>query len=95
LYVTNETSTSFEVREQGEGTSNIAFDYRIVAKRIGFENIRLEDKTKTMAFSEPKNQRRYSGGPHHPPSNQELRGKHSPPARRIAGLTSRPVKKID
>jgi hypothetical protein len=95
LYVTNETSTSFEVREQGGGTSNIAFDYRIVAKRIGFENIRLEDKTRTMAFSEPKNQRRYSGGPHHPPSNQELRGKHSPPARRIAGLTSRPVKKID
>ncbi len=95
LYVTNETPTSFEVREQGGGTSNIAFDYRIVAKRMGFENIRLADKTKTMAFSEPKNPRRYSGGPHHPPSNEKLREKHSPPARRIAGITNQPVKKVN
>jgi hypothetical protein len=95
LYVTNETPASFEVREQSGGTSNIAFDYRIVAKRIGFENIRLEDRTKTMALSEPKNPGRYSGGPHHPPSNEELREKNSPPARRVAGLTSHPVKKTD
>lgn len=94
MYVTNETATSFEVREQGGGTSSIAFDYRIVAKRRGFENVRLEDKTKTMLFSEPKPQR-YNGGTRHSPSAEEPHEKHSPAAHRIAGLTSQPVKKID
>src|ERR1022692_92548 len=75
LYVTHETATSFEVREQGRGTSNIAFDYRIVAKRKGFENVRLEDKTKTMLFTEPHNRQRYAGGPHPPVS--ELLEKHT------------------
>lgn len=42
LYVTNKTATSFEVRELGGGTANIGFDYRIVAKRLGFEDLRLE-----------------------------------------------------
>jgi hypothetical protein len=46
LYVTNETAESFEVREFGSGTANIAFDYRIVARRKGYETIRLADKTK-------------------------------------------------
>jgi len=48
LYVTNETSGSFEVRETQSGHSNIAFDYRIVAHRKGFEKVRLEDKTAMM-----------------------------------------------
>ena len=43
LYVTNKTATSFEVHEQGGGTSSIAFDYRIVARRKGFENVRMAD----------------------------------------------------
>jgi hypothetical protein len=42
LYVTNKTATGFEVRELGGGTANIAFDYRIVAKRLGYETTRLE-----------------------------------------------------
>ncbi len=42
LYVTNKTATSFEVRELGGGIANIGFDYRIVAKRLGFEDRRLE-----------------------------------------------------
>ena len=46
LYVTNETAESFEVRELGGGTANIAFDYRIIARRKGYETIRLADKTK-------------------------------------------------
>jgi hypothetical protein len=41
LYVTNKTPNSFEVRELQGGNSNITFSYRIVAKRKGFENIRL------------------------------------------------------
>jgi hypothetical protein len=46
LYITNKTQTSFEVRELGGGTSSVAFDYRIMAKRKGYENIRLADRTK-------------------------------------------------
>jgi hypothetical protein len=41
--VSRETSSSFEVRELGGGTSNVAFDYRIVAKRLGYESKRLVD----------------------------------------------------
>jgi hypothetical protein len=33
------------VRELGGGRSTVAFDYRIVALRRGFENVRLEDLT--------------------------------------------------
>ncbi len=42
LYVTNKTATGFEVRELGGGTSNVSFDYRIIAKRSGYENNRLD-----------------------------------------------------
>jgi hypothetical protein len=35
LYVAKKTPTGFEVREQGGGTSDIAFDYRIVAQPAG------------------------------------------------------------
>jgi len=45
LYVTNESAGGFEVRELGGGQSNIAFDYRIVARRKGYENVRLADAT--------------------------------------------------
>jgi hypothetical protein len=41
LYVTNKTPTSFEVRD-ADGKANIAFDYRIVAKRLGYEDLRME-----------------------------------------------------
>jgi hypothetical protein len=46
LYVSGETAQGFEVHEMGGGLSNIAFDYRIMAKRNGFENVRLADVTK-------------------------------------------------
>jgi hypothetical protein len=46
LYVTNETADSFEVRELGGGTASVAFDYRIIARRKGYESVRLADKTK-------------------------------------------------
>jgi hypothetical protein len=45
LYLANETATGFEVRELGGGRSNVAFDYRIVAKRAGYEEVRLADVT--------------------------------------------------
>lgn len=45
LYVTNKTADGFDVHEQHGGHSNIAFDFRIMAKRTGHENERLEDVT--------------------------------------------------
>jgi hypothetical protein len=48
LYVTNKTATSFEVRELGGGTSNVAFDYRIMAVRRNYENVRFADLTHNM-----------------------------------------------
>ena len=41
VYVTNRTSTQFEVHLRG-GDPNVEFSYRIVAKRLGFEGQRLE-----------------------------------------------------
>jgi hypothetical protein len=48
LYVTNKTAASFEVHELHGGHSSIAFDYRIIAKRTGYEQIRLANKTKMI-----------------------------------------------
>jgi len=42
LYVTNKTPGSFEVRELRGGKSSTAFEYRIIAKRSGYENLRME-----------------------------------------------------
>jgi len=43
LFVASESANGFEVRESGNGTHNVAFDYRIVAKRRGHETERLVD----------------------------------------------------
>jgi len=45
LYVTDKTASSFEVHELGGGTANVAFDYRIVAIRKGYEQVRMEPLT--------------------------------------------------
>jgi hypothetical protein len=70
LYVANETPAGFEVRELHHGTSNVNFDYRIVARRIGYENIRLADFTeryKRLALKhEQMRQRRSSPRPSQP-----------------------------
>jgi hypothetical protein len=42
LAVVNQTPTSFEVIELRQGRSNAAFSYRIVAKRRGYEQNRLD-----------------------------------------------------
>lgn len=54
LYVFRKSPTSFEVRELGGGTSSIAFDYRIMAKRKGYEGVRLADKTKQFGGLETR-----------------------------------------
>jgi hypothetical protein len=43
LYIARKTRGGFEVRELGGGNSSIAFDHRIVARRRGFENVRLQE----------------------------------------------------
>jgi hypothetical protein len=48
LYVSNATASGFEVHELHRGRSNVAFDYRIVALRRGYENVRLEDMTERL-----------------------------------------------
>ncbi|MEJ2212185.1 MAG: hypothetical protein P8129_24610 [Anaerolineae bacterium] len=42
LYVTDKTATSFAVRELSGGTSQVEFEYRIIAKRRGWEEARME-----------------------------------------------------
>ncbi len=88
LYVTNETATGFEVHELTGGTSSIAFDYRIMAKRKGYENVRLEDVT--ARFKQP------AALPHKaralrppPPKPQSVPAVATPPMRPL--VAPRPV----
>jgi hypothetical protein len=46
LYVNQKSPTSFEVHELAGGSSSVAFDYRIIAKRKNYETVRLADVTK-------------------------------------------------
>jgi len=42
LYVAEKSSASFILRAVGGETCSVAFDYRIVARRLGYEDMRLE-----------------------------------------------------
>jgi hypothetical protein len=87
LYVTQKTATSFLVRELGGGTSSIAFDYRILAKRKGYENIRLADKTE--AFSVKNLLVRHPGGASHKmPNPQDIQ------KQMLERATARPVAQV-
>src|SRR5580693_6878065 len=92
LYVTQKTATSFVVRELGGGTSSIDFDYRIMAKRKGYENIRLEDRTKLFAGPAVKPGLKPVAKP---PNPHEVREKHAAMARRVAQVTRVPLKKVN
>jgi hypothetical protein len=48
LYVTGLTASGFEVRELHHGSSSIAFDYRIIAKRKNYETVRSADYTERL-----------------------------------------------
>jgi hypothetical protein len=41
--VARKTAAGFEVREHAGGGSNVAFDYRIVVRRRGFESVRMAE----------------------------------------------------
>jgi hypothetical protein len=49
LYVTDKGAQGFEVHELHGGHSNVAFDYRIMARRKGFEKVRMQDVTQDFA----------------------------------------------
>jgi hypothetical protein len=57
LYVSQKSPTSFVVRELGGGHSSIAFDYRIMAKRVGYEKVRLADLTEQFNKQEAYRQK--------------------------------------
>ena len=57
LYVSQKSPTSFVVRELGGGHSSIAFDYRIMAKRSGYEKVRLADLTEQLNKQEAYRQK--------------------------------------
>ena len=54
----------------GGGSSSVAFDYRIMAKRKGFENIRMADKTKEFS---PANRPTKRPAGSHAPNPDEFR----------------------
>jgi hypothetical protein len=54
LYVTDRNQKSFQVREQGGGKSNIAFAYRIVAKRKHVANAKFQKVALPKAPKIPK-----------------------------------------
>jgi hypothetical protein len=60
LYFSNENAKGFDVRELGGGTSNVTFDYRIVAKRLGYENVRLADLTDEINRQDAQRQKMQS-----------------------------------
>jgi len=96
LYVSNETPQGFDVHEQRGGRSSVAFDYRIVAKRAGYENRRLEDVTERYQKMREQEEKRHA-------RMQQLRAARAvsalpvPPATRAtapiapAGNAARPI----
>jgi hypothetical protein len=83
LYVAQKSATSFVVRELGGGTSSIAFDYRIMAKRKGYEGIRMADMTEQFKKPASKLSRTAVGRP------QKYRPPQRPPAHRNGSI--RPI----
>ena len=80
LYVINKTTTGFEVRESKGGTSFLTFDYKIVAKRRGYETQRLKDVTES--FNAAQARAIHTAKPHPSPL---IEGKHpNPPAHESA-----------
>jgi hypothetical protein len=63
---TQKSSTRFEVRELHAGKSNVAFDYRLVAKRKGLETLRMEEVSADHEIAEAMRQQ-IASRPSHPP----------------------------
>jgi hypothetical protein len=79
LYVAQKTPTSFEVRELRGGKSNVAFDYRIVAKQKGLESLRLEEVSHDHDMAEAM-RKHLAERPSHVPKLQPLTPLDAPAA---------------
>ncbi|MGD0135691.1 MAG: hypothetical protein ABSE57_26905 [Bryobacteraceae bacterium] len=95
LYVANEGPEGFDVRELRRGKSSVGFDYRIVAKRKGYETVRMEDQTaqaEARRASEEENARQMAEAAAHPSAaspRRMLRARPAaPPALTRQGLVS-------
>jgi hypothetical protein len=53
LFMADQNSSGFTVREQRGGKSNTAFDYRVVAKRADIAGARLEDVAEPPSYYQP------------------------------------------
>ncbi len=84
LYVTNETATGFQVRELRGGKSNVGFDYRIIAKRRGYESVRM-DELETDA----ETLRRIRGGVRNRPAHRKLILPRLPEAQKLIAQPAR------
>jgi hypothetical protein len=88
LYVSGKSPTSFAVRELGGGTSSIAFDYRIMAKRKGYEGVRLADKTQQFGGLEARLKRmRGPGNPSAAPMVSHRSNGSKPPTLTVSDRT--------
>ncbi len=58
LFVAEKTPSGFTVRELGGGESNVPFDYRIVARRKGYESTRLPELQVGVQLPTPSSIRR-------------------------------------
>ncbi|SPF43848.1 hypothetical protein SBA1_500001 [Candidatus Sulfotelmatobacter kueseliae] len=88
LYIAEVTSGAFTVRELHHGASSVSFDYRIVARRKGYENVRLADKTEDFDKNRFKRPTRPETPP---PSPQQMRDPHRPIVTPSVTLLSKPV----
>ena len=81
--MTEKQPGSFVVREMGGGPSSIAFDYRITALRLKYENVRFVDRTQAMELSKQTRERLNRAGakPQSHDPNQKLL---SAPERKVA-----------
>ena len=57
LYVSSKSASGFEVRELGGGAASIAFEYRIMAKRVGYETVRLKNVTERFNKQESQSKK--------------------------------------
>jgi hypothetical protein len=83
LYIASEGPEGFDVRELRHGKSSVGFDYRIVAKRKGYETVRMEDQTaqyEARKAREEDRARRMAEAASHPSAASPRRVLHARPA---------------
>jgi hypothetical protein len=77
LFVADQNSSGFTVREQRGGKSNIGFDYRVVAKRADIAGARLEDVDEPPTYYQPPEPALdHAPKPPAPPDTQGDRSRH-------------------